>query len=58
MRATRSDTFVVRLPRSDAITLFTPEGEREWVPGWQPSDPAGGASETVGTIFTTLNARD
>ena len=26
----------VPLPPDDAIALFTPEGERAWVPGWDP----------------------
>jgi hypothetical protein len=29
-------TIHVPLPPDEAITLFTPEGERAWVPGWDP----------------------
>jgi hypothetical protein len=29
-------TIHVPLPPDDALALFTPEGEREWVPGWDP----------------------
>lgn len=37
----------------DAIGFFTPEGERDWVPGWNPVYPSGEVSETPGTVFTT-----
>ncbi len=33
--------------------LFTPEGEREWVPDWDPRYPAGQPSEEPGTVFRT-----
>ena len=33
--------------------LFTPEGEREWVPAWDPRYPAGQDSEEPGTVFRT-----
>jgi hypothetical protein len=36
-----------------AIGFFTPEGEREWVPGWNPVYPGGEPAETSGTVFTT-----
>jgi hypothetical protein len=39
-------TLHVPLAPDEAIELFTPEGERSWVPGWDP----GYASESV---FTT-----
>ena len=29
-------TIHVPLPPDRALELFTPEGEREWVPGWDP----------------------
>ena len=31
----------VALPPDAAIELFTPEGERRWVPGWDPRYPGG-----------------
>ena len=50
----RSATF--QLPTSLAATLplFSPEGERAWVPGWDPEylHPRSGAT-TPGTIFRT-----
>jgi hypothetical protein len=39
----------IPLPPDDAIALFTPDGERAWVPGWDPQH----ASDTV---FTTDHA--
>jgi hypothetical protein len=30
-------TLHVSRPPEDAIQLFTPEGERAWVPGWDPA---------------------
>lgn len=53
MRQQSSGRFEVALPASAAIDLLTPEGERAWVPGWDPVYAAGDASETAGTVFTT-----
>jgi hypothetical protein len=39
-------TLHVPLPPTEAIDLFTADGERAWVPGWDPT-PAGP------TVFTT-----
>lgn len=36
-----------------AFAFFTPEGERDWVPDWDPVYAEGEPSETSGTIFTT-----
>jgi hypothetical protein len=37
-----------------AIGLFTAEGERGWVEGWDPRYPAGGADpDRIGTVFVT-----
>jgi hypothetical protein len=38
-------TVRVSLAPSEALALFTPEGERAWVEGWAPTYPAGGASD-------------
>jgi hypothetical protein len=43
----------VEVPPDEALSLFTPEGEREWVEGWHPTYPAGLASDKVGTVFVT-----
>ena len=38
--------ITVPLPPTKAIELFTPEGERDWVPGWDPNHHSD-------TVFTT-----
>jgi hypothetical protein len=53
MRRTATGQFELPIPASDAIGYFTPEGERTWVPGWDPQYPAGEAAETDGTVFIT-----
>ena len=42
----------VAQPPEVAILQFTAEGERTWVPGWDPTYPAGDADST-GTVFLT-----
>jgi hypothetical protein len=47
----------VRVPVAPdaAIHFFTPEGERDWVPGWDPTYPAGAAAPLApGLIFETV----
>jgi hypothetical protein len=39
-------TITVPLPPDQALTLFTPEGERAWVPHWNPHHHSD-------TVFTT-----
>ena len=56
MRRVVSGLFELNLPAHEAIRLFTPEGERDWVPGWNPTYPAGEQSETPGTVFITDHA--
>lgn len=54
MRRQRAwDGFDLPLAADRAIALFTPEGERLWVPGWDPFYPGGERSEDAGTVFTT-----
>jgi hypothetical protein len=53
MRRTATGRFELAIPASEAINYFTPEGERCWVPGWNPDYPAGEAAETAGTVFVT-----
>ncbi len=44
----------VDLPPGEALRLFTPLGEQDWVPGWQPRFPAPAADDTEpGTVFET-----
>lgn len=52
VRRRASGGFELPLVAADAISLFTPEGERDWVPGWLPRYP-GGPDEAPGTVFTT-----
>jgi hypothetical protein len=47
MRYVCAGSLHVALPPEDAAALFTPEGERAWVPGWDPAYPA------EGPVFTT-----
>lgn len=44
----------VALPPEDAFRLFTPRGERDWAPGWEPSFPAPVTDDSEpGTVFET-----
>ena len=58
MRQHSSGRFEVALPATEAIDLFTPEGERSWVPGWNPVYPTGVVDETAGTVFVTTVGDD
>ena len=51
-----SGTVEVPLPPDRALALFTPAGERGWVPGWDPEFPSGEAA-SPGTTFTTHGGR-
>ena len=50
----RTGTVAVALPPVEAFPLFTPEGERAWVRGWNPvhRHPADGAL-VAGGVFVT-----
>jgi hypothetical protein len=51
---TRSGSLVLPLPLTEAFPLFTAEGERGWVPGWEPQylhPPR--PSNDQGTVFRT-----
>jgi hypothetical protein len=54
-RQTAHGEFVLPTSAANAIVFFTPEGERLWVPGWNPTYPQGEPSETPGTVFTTAH---
>ncbi len=44
----------VGLPPARAFRLFTPEGERDWAPGWDPRYPVPAPDDTEpGTVFET-----
>lgn len=52
--ATCQGTLRVGLPLAEALPLFTAEGERRWVPGWQPRYPAPVTDDTApGTVWLT-----
>ena len=51
-------TFELPLAPEHALRLFTPEGERSWVPGWAPRYPAPGTpSADPGRVFLTQGDR-
>lgn len=57
MHIERSATIRVRLAPPKALSLFTPEGEREWVAGWDPAPvhaPDGSLSRE-GAVFRTTH---
>ena len=44
----------VALPPAEAFRLFTPLGEREWVPDWNPRFPVPTTDDSApGTVFET-----
>ena len=54
MHIERAGTFRVNQPLAQAFTFFSPEGERRWVAGWEPTylhPPA--PSTEPGTVFET-----
>src|ERR1700733_12363008 len=54
MRHRLSDRIHVALPPDEAFQLFTPRGEREWAPGWDPTFPAPSSDDSEpGTVFET-----
>jgi len=55
MRRQALGRFEIVMPPAEAIGLFTPEGERAWVPAWNPTYPAGQPSEDSGTVFVTTS---
>ena len=55
-RRRASGQFELPVPAAEAIGYFTPEGERDWAPGWDPVYPEGTPSESPGTVFTTSHS--
>ena len=51
----RTGTLRVACALRQALTFFSPEGERLWAKGWEPRylHPAGTPSDAAGTVFTT-----
>lgn len=52
----RNGVITVELPFDEALELFTPEGERQWVDDWDPEYlyRAGGGDE-IDTVFRTTH---
>ena len=50
--------LTVDRPQPAALALFTPEGERAWVPGWDPSYLAPHRREGAGAVFVTTHAEE
>ncbi len=53
----RTGTFRVEQPLAQAFPLFSPEGERRWVAGWDPRylHPRDVPSDQPGTVFQTFH---
>jgi hypothetical protein len=49
----RATEITIGLPPEQAMALFTAEGERRWVNGWDPQYPEPGRQEGPGAVFTT-----
>lgn len=55
MHIERTATLHVPLPPGEALPLFTPEGERAWVPDWDPEPihAPDGTMSREGAVFRT-----
>lgn len=55
MHIDRHATLRLPLPPAAALPFFTPDGERDWVPGWEPVPlhAPGGSLSVAGAVFTT-----
>ncbi len=50
----RAHTIKLRGPREEVFPLFSPLGEKQWVPGWDPTFHYPRSGELVkGAVFTT-----
>jgi hypothetical protein len=52
----RTGTITVPLPPHEARALFTPEGERAWVPHWDPHHHSDTVFTTAETTWLILDA--
>lgn len=46
-------TLTVELPLDEAMELFTPQGERDWIPGWEPEYLFRAEDDGADTVFRT-----
>jgi hypothetical protein len=51
----RIGEFTLDLPLGHAFPLFSPEGERAWVPGWDPDYSIPIISNAAGTLLRTTH---
>jgi len=56
-RAVRRGDFALPCDPATALPLFTPEGERQWVGGWEPEYLSGAADE-IGAVWRTSHDQD
>lgn len=49
----RTHSFEIDLSMSDVFSLFTPEGEKEWVPGWDYENVMGNTQLSEDDVFVT-----
>jgi hypothetical protein len=52
-RVRRSGSFSVHGAMPEVVPLLTAEGERDWVPGWEPAFPLTGHRHERGEVWTT-----
>lgn len=52
-RAVREGTFRLQLPAATAFGFFSPEGERSWVPEWEPRYFTENTAPVSGLVFET-----
>jgi hypothetical protein len=55
-RVRRSGSFNVHGSVPDVVPLFTADGERDWVPGWEPAFPLADHRHERGEVWTTEGA--
>ena len=57
MHVERTGTLALPIAPDEAFAYFTPEGERGWVPGWDPValHAPDGTLSRVGAVFTTAH---
>ena len=56
MRVRRTGSFVLAAPLDVVLPLFTAEGERQWVPGWEPVWADESHEHEIGDVWTTVDA--
>jgi hypothetical protein len=53
IRIRRQGRFTLRGAPADVVPLLTAEGERRWVPDWEPHFPLPGHVHERGEVWTT-----